>query len=163
MRRGKDKGCPFALPINLGCKNIGKKVEELRPIVDEKTGETDYSNQEFNFKEFPKREIFKKIDHFFCISQNTKNDLIEYYNIDESKISVTYLASSIRASKKNLKSYSKPFLLYVGSRKRYKNFRLLLEAYSKLDKIKKTSVKHVAPYLDSNHICTIVSCRRELS
>tara|TARA_Y100001970_G_C14134985_1_gene803788 strand:- start:74 stop:1141 length:1068 start_codon:yes stop_codon:yes gene_type:complete len=94
-------------------------------------------NKEFNFNEFPKREIFKKVDHFFCISQNTKKDLMEYYNIDESKISVTYLASSIRASKKNLKSYSKPFLLYVGSRKRYKNFRLLLEAYSKLDKIKK--------------------------
>ena len=93
-------------------------------------------NQEFNFKEFPKREIFKKIDYFFFISHNTKNDLIEYYNIDENKISVTYLASSIKASKKNLKFISKPFLLYVGSRKRYKNFRLLLKAYSKLDKIK---------------------------
>lgn len=52
MIRGKVKGCPFALPIKLGCENVGKQIESMRPIVDPKTGEANYSNAEFNFKKF---------------------------------------------------------------------------------------------------------------
>lgn len=85
MRRGKDKGCPFALPINLGCKNIGKKVEELRPIVDEKTGEIDYSNQEFNFKKFfyilTGDEKFKRRCPFAETIDGNKNQVICTYGI----------------------------------------------------------------------------------
>ena len=78
-------------------------------------------------KNFQREKFSKKLIIFFCISQNTKNDLIEYYNIDENKISVTYLASSIKASKKNLKFISKPFLLYVGSRKGIKTLDYFLK------------------------------------
>lgn len=92
---------------------------------------------EFNLKELPKKKILKNIDHFICISNNTKNDLIKYYNIDEKKISVTYLASFINTSKTEELHFNKPFFLYVGSRKRYKNFKLLLQSYSCLPEIKK--------------------------
>ena len=92
---------------------------------------------EFDLKYLPKKKILKEIDHFICISNNTKNDLIKYYNIDEKKISVTYLASFIKTTKNEETKFSKPFFLYVGSRKRYKNFRLLLQSYSHLKDIKK--------------------------
>ena len=90
---------------------------------------------EFNLKTFPKKKIFKNIDHFICISENTKKDLINYYDIDEKKITVTYLANSLKSKEiKKFKSI-KPFFLYVGSRKRYKNFELLLKSYSLNKKI----------------------------
>ena len=89
-----------------------------------------FSN-DFNFNLLPKKKIFQKIDHFICISENTQKDLIKYYGIDKKKTSVVYLSSF---NKKNYTSESfsndKPYFLYVGSRKRYKNFVLLIEALS---------------------------------
>ena len=45
---------------------------------------------DFNLSKYPKKKIFNDIDHFICISNNTKKDLIYYYGIEEQKISVTY-------------------------------------------------------------------------
>ena len=84
---------------------------------------------EFKLNSFPKKKILK-ILIIFCISENTKKDLIDYYGIDEKKITITYLANSLNFQ--NIKKFelSKPFFLFVGSRKRYKNFNLLLKSYS---------------------------------
>ena len=49
--------------------------------------------------EFPKKNSLLSADHIICISQNTKKDLMDIYNIDEKKISVIYLASGIKAIK----------------------------------------------------------------
>ena len=75
------------------------------------------------------------MDHFICISENTKNDLIELYNIDEKKIDVIYLGSDhltsdlLKISKSNSYfetiNFKTPFILYVWSRNRYKNFKNL--------------------------------------
>lgn len=92
---------------------------------------------EFKLNSFPKKKIFENIDHFFCISTNTKKDLINYYNIDDKKITVTYLANSLKPRIVEKFSLDKPFLLYVGSRKRYKNFELLIKSFSFCEKIKK--------------------------
>lgn len=71
-------------------------------------------------------------DHIICISNNTKIDLVEKFKIKEEKISVIYLGADhlnkIESSKKNIEFR---FILYVGSRKNYKNFSLLLNAYKK--------------------------------
>lgn len=77
-------------------------------------------------------------DHIFCISNQTKNDLINLFNIDEKKISVTYLASSLK--KKNFNIEKKEFancLLFIGSRSGYKNFDNFIKAYSISKIIKK--------------------------
>ena len=92
---------------------------------------------DFNLSKYPKKKIFNDIDHFICISNNTKKDLIYYYGIEEQKISVTYLANSIKFSRIKKNPFNKPYFLFVGSRKRYKNFKIILDAYSKLPKIKK--------------------------
>ena len=85
---------------------------------------------EFNFNSLPKQEVFKKIDHFICISKNTQKDLIKYYGIEEKKTSVIYL-SSFNKQNSTIKKHLniKPYFLYVGSRKRYKNFILLVKAF----------------------------------
>ena len=107
------------------------KIITVYDLIHEK-----FSN-DFNLSHLPKKKIFENISHFLCISENTKKDLIEYYDIDENKISVTHLASFINEDQNIKIKIEKPFLLYVGSRKRYKNFRLLLQSFSKLSNLNK--------------------------
>lgn len=69
-----------------------------------------------------------------CVSENTKKDLIEWYSIPESKITVTHLASELNA---NMAYGSepvplRPYYLYVGGRAWYKNFDSLLLAFAKV-------------------------------
>ena len=43
----------------------------------------------------PKEKAINNSNKIICISQNTKNDLIQYYDVDKKKIEVIYLASNI--------------------------------------------------------------------
>lgn len=72
----------------------------------------------------------KRADHVICISQSTKNDLCEIYDVDPGKVSVVYLGFDEIASQpvKRRTCDEKPYFLYVGQRKGYKNFSLLLKA-----------------------------------
>ena len=93
-----------------------------------------------DFKVFsPKKNFLDRADHIICISQNTKTDLQKFYNIKEDKISVIYLSNFFPNDTPVLKNFipKKNFLLFVGSRKRYKNFKILLESYSEINKINK--------------------------
>jgi glycosyltransferase involved in cell wall biosynthesis len=80
----------------------------------------------------PKKESLSNVDFIICPSIKTKSDLIHYYNIKEEKIKVIYMGvhqfEKVEAINFN-KDYS-PFILYVGERKRYKNFLNLLKAIS---------------------------------
>lgn len=79
-----------------------------------------------------KRAAVDRADHIICISQNTKNDLCEIFNVNPDKVSVTHLALD---KNKNIESNfyqkrEKPYLLYVGGRWGYKNFTSFIEAVS---------------------------------
>lgn len=69
-----------------------------------------------------------------CISENTKKDLLEKYPTLEEKVFVTYLASEIDINiAYGLEVVpSRPYYLYVGGRNGYKNFEVLLSAFSKV-------------------------------
>ena len=86
-----------------------------------------------------KKKSINTADQIICVSENTKKDLINMYDVPEDKIKVIYHGNSLPKSDEYLtcadleKMYSitKPFLLYIGDRKRsYKNFTMLLETYS---------------------------------
>ncbi len=96
-----------------------------------------YSSQFWNSKWVieSKRVSIDAADVIICVSGNTKKDLIRIYDVPENKIKVVYHASSMQLS--NLPPAGeigtggniKPYILYVGDRKNYKNFSLLLDAY----------------------------------
>lgn len=78
-------------------------------------------------------------DAVLCISESTKKDIQQIYGIDSAIIHTVPLACSPAfscldefASRLPLPT-AKPFLLYVGGRSHYKNFPLLLHAYSSWD------------------------------
>jgi glycosyltransferase involved in cell wall biosynthesis len=84
--------------------------------------------KEYDFKTNFKKKALSTSDHFICISENTKKDLIKFYNINHNKISVVYLGGD-HLPKSNYRYNDKPYILYVGYREKYKNFNTLLDAF----------------------------------
>lgn len=82
-----------------------------------------------------KKKIFQKADQIICISNNTKKDLLENYSIEDSKVSVVHLGTNQNKSFKEKSLNLRPYLLYVGTRLRYKNFSNAIKAYAKSEKI----------------------------
>jgi Glycosyltransferase len=85
-----------------------------------------------------KKRSVQDADLVFCISENTKQDLIDIFNVDKSKVIVTYLGweCACFGSKTNEKIVDSEYILYVGVRDGYKNFDRLLDAYANIDKIR---------------------------
>lgn len=100
----------------------------------------DMINEKFPdlFSKWDKTANLKKIaisraDHIICVSENTLKDMLEFHNVDVNKTSIIYLGHSILksiGSKTRKIKLSKPFILYVGARSGYKNFKTLLEAFA---------------------------------
>ena len=90
--------------------------------------------------QFPKRDKISELkriavnraDHIICISNNTKKDLIEIFDIPPEKISVVHLGFSFENNEVLSSSapVKKPYILYVGLRGKYKNFERLLKAFA---------------------------------
>ena len=78
--------------------------------------------------EFKKKTLLQNARHIICISNQTKKDLIRVYRINKKKISVIYLGVDNRNYKFSKKR--KKFILFVGSRNKYKNFQSLIKAFS---------------------------------
>jgi len=77
-----------------------------------------------------KLRAIKRADHVICISKRTQLDLINHLNISAEKTSVIYLGVQLEQGGLCLKRIRKrPYLLYVGSRGGYKNFKTTLEMY----------------------------------
>lgn len=92
-----------------------------------------------------KKELINRADRIIAISENTKNDILQIYNIDETKISVVH--HGFRAIKCLIKpniQIESPYVLFVGGRGDYKNFDRFIRAFAYLR----------TKYVDLNLICT---------
>jgi|TARA_B100002003_G_scaffold14084_1_gene11822 glycosyltransferase involved in cell wall biosynthesis len=115
------------------CKNSAKIVT-IHDLIHEK-----FSKLYATDKKLIKSKILKYADHFICVSKNTQKDLINYYNIPKNKTSVIYHGADHLNKKKlqyNNKLFSKPFVLFVGSRTKYKNFEIIPKSFSLSKKVK---------------------------
>lgn len=85
-------------------------------------------------KAIEKKKSILAADFVICISESTRLDLLNHISIDESRVKVVPLsADSFFYDTEGLqKSQHAPFFLYVGQRSGYKNFLLLLKAFSHL-------------------------------
>jgi glycosyltransferase involved in cell wall biosynthesis len=80
-----------------------------------------------------KAEAIRRAAHIICISENTKQDLIDILDIDPKIISTIYLGCSLQRHEniEETPKISAPYILYVGHRGlEYKNFKRLLQAYA---------------------------------
>jgi glycosyltransferase involved in cell wall biosynthesis len=81
-----------------------------------------------------KKLLCERADLIIAISENTKNDLIEIFNIAASKIRVVHLANSLEISYETKINIELPdkYMLFIGHRGLYKNFDRFITAISKL-------------------------------
>lgn len=87
-----------------------------------------------------KRLSVERADHIICISESTRKDLIDILRVPREKTSVVYLGHSFHAENSTgMKAVTslqdKPYILFVGPRGGYKDFKSLLEAFSRDEKI----------------------------
>ena len=87
-----------------------------------------------NKKRLGERKIcIEKSAAIICVSENTKNDLFHFFpNIDKKKVFVIYHGVSENKYSYLPNIYNKKYILYVGSRYKYKNFDFFVESISKI-------------------------------
>ena len=114
--------------------NKTKKICTIYDLINEKFPSFFADSREITKQ---KEKLILRSDHIICISESTKKDVINYFGVDPKKITVTLLGSSLKNTNidifnKKLKNY----ILFVGNRKGYKNFRCFVCAYSKSNFLK---------------------------
>jgi glycosyltransferase involved in cell wall biosynthesis len=84
-----------------------------------------------------KKRSIERADKIICISENTKKDLLEIIDLKPEQVSVVHLGCSLTKMDHSLNSplVNSPYLLYVGARGYYKNFKTLLQAFASSTKI----------------------------
>lgn len=106
----------------------------------------------------------KNADYIICVSENTKKDLMKFVTgIDEEKIKVIYngVDGCFRVLDHSIRNNiaSGKFLLFVGGRKGYKNFKIAVKTaqLAKMQlfivgkKLSKHEVTYVKKYLKNNY------------
>ncbi len=83
-----------------------------------------------------KKQICLAADIIFAISQSTKNDVIEFLDIEAEKIVVTHLSGANEQGKnanyKRITGLPEDYILFVGYRNGYKNFVRFVQALQPL-------------------------------
>lgn len=109
-----------------GCKNVLTVYDMIHELYPESYRYSDNTSE-------LKRRAVERADHVICISDNTKKDLMDLFDVPEEKTSVIHLGFKLKnksLSERVGDHIDSPYLLYVGNRGGYKNFSTLLEAYA---------------------------------
>ena len=93
----------------------------------------------YRFKQFVGGFVFKKVartsSYIICPSENTKKELLEFVNIPEDKIKITYEAADIiPVAPHAYQTGFDKYILYVGQQADYKNIKKLGTAHQRLIK-----------------------------
>ncbi|MCL2024296.1 MAG: glycosyltransferase family 4 protein [Coriobacteriia bacterium] len=80
-----------------------------------------------------KAVMIEQADHIIAVSESTKRDLLQFYPESAGKVTVIHHGASFMRRENNIEPLvSGPYLLFVGSRGAYKNFKMTVEAYVQL-------------------------------
>lgn len=127
----------YFFPYALGPRSA-KRVLTVYDMIHEKFPDTNFSQDKTSRY---KAIAVNRADHVICISETTKRDLIDLFKVDPRKVSVIYLGHrlNVAGAKRDspvIKHLPNRFLLYVGQRGGYKNFKSLIAAYSLSENIR---------------------------
>lgn len=78
-----------------------------------------------------KEEAIVNASHIIAISEHTKKDLLEFYSVPESKITVIHHGIEREYVGQKIDGLPLSYFLYVGERGGYKNFGIVAEALAK--------------------------------
>ncbi|GAA5220752.1 glycosyltransferase family 4 protein [Membranihabitans marinus] len=138
-----------------------------------------FDRQVFSLKT---KSCLRESDKIIAISQATKNDILDRYEVDEEKISVIYqphdpiftkepLPSEIRAAKQKELDLPSEFILYVGSIMKRKNTLRLIRAWEQLPEKPNLIIygngnyfrKDIQKYIRDRHLSPRVQLRQPVA
>ena len=78
------------------------------------------------------KKSLQRADAIICVSDNTRQDMLKIFDVDESKVHVIHHGIEIPdlSSLPLERLIESPYILYVGVRLEYKNFQRLIKAFS---------------------------------
>lgn len=84
-----------------------------------------------------KAGAIERASHVICISEATRRDLLELVPVDPERVSVVHLATGLHPLATDEKYLARsavlsPYLLFVGERRRHKNFSRFVQALARL-------------------------------
>ena len=92
-----------------------KKILTVYDLIHEKF---------YNFRNMKKKSI-NLCDKIICISKNTQNELLNYYNLDIEKTSVVYLANHFSSEKNYVKDKIQIHICYMLEKINIKILKIL--------------------------------------
>lgn len=115
---------PYALKL----KGV-KKVVTVYDMIEE----VKRQDSRLDFLIGYKKRCILEADHVIAISESTKSDILRLYpNMDENKISVIYIGTSIKGPQTTAIDLPDKYILFVGKRDGYKNFNRFFKAIKPL-------------------------------
>ncbi|MCG9793930.1 glycosyltransferase family 4 protein [Flavobacterium algicola] len=82
-----------------------------------------------------KRRLLDNASRVIAISETTKNDLIDLFDVDSNKIDIVYLGNSlenISSASGSSRLVDEDYILFVGNRGIYKNFNFFIKSIAPL-------------------------------
>ena len=99
-----------------------------------------------------RRRCIERADAIICISETTRNDVVEYFGIAHDKTFVVPLSHSDTFKQVSDEVEMVPFILYVGGRAGYKNWSGLVDAFARWDRRHDVNLLAVGPKFNRSEI-----------
>jgi len=120
----------FYLPHGLSSARGTKRVVTVYDMIPERLPDTRRRLDLLTLK----RRYIESADHVICISQATKDDLLEVYGIQEVPTTVVHLGVDARFNPgvPKVSSFPEQYVLFVGHRGQYKDAPTLMRAFAQI-------------------------------
>jgi len=120
----------FYLPHGLSSARGTKRVVTVYDMIPERLPETRRRLDLLTLK----RRYIESADHVICISQATKDDLIELYGTQRVPTSVVHLGVDARFNSNvtRVPGFPEQYVLFVGHRGQYKDASTLMRAFARI-------------------------------
>lgn len=126
------------------------------------------SKHQYYYYKFIMPILLKKAYKVICISENTKNDVLKFYNIDSDKLVKIYNGydrelfnvNNVREDILEKYNITRPYFIAVGAGYSHKNLETALNAFSKI--VNKFDSEFVIVGKDSNYILKLKELVKKL-
>ena len=118
----------FYLPHGLSSARGTKRVVTVYDMIPERLPDTRRRLDLLTLK----RRYIESADHVICISQSTKDDLLDFYGSEKAPTTVVHLGVDERfnPNARRIDGFPEKYVLFVGHRSQYKDAKTLMRAFA---------------------------------
>jgi len=116
------------IPFLFKHKSIILTIHDMRPY----TQFWDRNSIKRSIIKFMYKNSINKSKNIIAISETTKKDLLNYFNVEDVKVIYNFVEEKFFKYSPSEKIIKENYILYIGNRKKHKNLERLILAYDKI-------------------------------